>query len=158
MAEPAAVLKRIAQLQATGKTLSQIATCLRTTKGALAGVIYRARHPTPKRTPKRVRLREHAKREERKHAPKPKPIKTGPVMSNFAPEPPPSVTPPVCVRRGVPLVELPPHACKYAVGEDENGAHLFCATPTAGGPYCSQHSVCAHAERPARPIRPSRGW
>ncbi|MGF7161268.1 GcrA cell cycle regulator [Rhodoligotrophos appendicifer] len=51
---------------------------------------------------------------------------------------------------GVPFLELAPRGCKFAVGQDAQGSHLFCGGSRAEGlPYCRHHAQIAY-----RPVEP----
>jgi GcrA cell cycle regulator len=51
---------------------------------------------------------------------------------------------------GLPLLKLNEQDCRWAVGADRQGSHLFCArTKVDGSPYCEEHTRIAFV-RPQR--------
>lgn len=41
---------------------------------------------------------------------------------------------------GRPLLDIPKNGCRYAVGEDDSGRHLFCGEPATRKSWCSHHA------------------
>lgn len=57
------------------------------------------------------------------------------------------------------LEDLPPHACRWPLGEPKSPGFRFCGRPAGERPYCPAHWALAHrpdAARPRRRRRPGR--
>jgi hypothetical protein len=62
---------------------------------------------------------------------------------------------------GLPITELGPDQCRYAVTPDNTRDHLFCGAP--GRPWCNWHKCIVYSPRADRPapvgvIRPDERW
>lgn len=52
--------------------------------------------------------------------------------------------------------DLPPHACRWPLGEPKSPAFRFCGRPAGDRPYCPPHWSLAHRPDVARPPRRRR--
>ncbi|TGD98074.1 GcrA family cell cycle regulator [Methylobacterium nonmethylotrophicum] len=83
----------------------------------------------------------------------PEPEQVGAVAPPAAPEPDPepaaesvlalAFVPPA----GRPLVELGPFTCRYAVGQDDTGRHLFCSERATRKSWCADHAAVVFVAR-----------
>ena len=126
-----------------GETQAVIVKALGLSKGAVAGVVFRYRKAT-----------EAASGAPQKPKPAaPAPIKLPPV------ELPPTDIPPTDNRvKDGPMVhiwELSAGQCKYSIGVDESGSHLFCADAVRDPQcaYCSTHAKLCYEKPIKRPVK-----
>ena len=125
-----------------GTTVGAIAAAVRDSGGAPAGRIRSARTAPPRSNVKR--------------APVPKAVKE--VVAPFGEAVIAPDTRPTYARAWdalpdstpVPLWALTEHQCKWSVGDKT--PHMFCALPTAGGPWCEAHNTMAW-----RPLKSDKG-
>jgi hypothetical protein len=141
-------------------TITQMAEKLATTRGAVSGLVSRAKavgDPRFVRRPPAVAPAPPAPSPPKPVPPPPvaPPIAPPVVSAPIAPAPPapPTAAEPVAplaatdTNLGVTLLDLPPGGCRYAVAEIK-GMHRFCGKPAANGrPYCTEH-----AERTSHPV------
>ncbi len=153
----------ILRLWAEGKTSGQIAMQLCITRNIAMGIVHRARikgmSVDPKGHHDKYAFGGHKGLERaRKLAKTPKPVGPG---SGRSVDAPPSVAPlaagPVKLfpsvkadntvkaskRNGVPIYRLRVNGCKFPVGVNAKGEHVFCNDPSHKRDYCQAHyEVC----------------
>jgi GcrA cell cycle regulator len=147
-------IEALRALHAQGWTGSQIARWLGgVSRNAVIGKLHRLglrghdqlRTPIAQRATEARRGRaERAERAKQKRAaPKPE-VRPDPKVCVPKPAPDAVVEPDVVFETGLRLEQLPAGACKWPIGVDADGVHVFCGGPRKGeGPYCAHHAAMA---------------
>ena len=124
------LLDKLAKDWAAGLSTRQIGARLELSRGAVIGIVARARkHGDP-------RFRPRLKSSKQKAKPKVRVVKpAGENVGNTRPPPPPLE--PLRPRL---LVDLDWRDCRWPVGTAPDGRHLLCGRPAVPGrPYCERH-------------------
>ena len=130
-----------------GHTAAEIGRTLGKTRCAVIG--YMHRHKIPKGTPLPVAHVPRAPRVKDPAAPR----KPRPSRAKKKPEatPPPRLVHEPVPARGIPLVELREHHCRWPLGAAMDLPEFFCGQPKlAGKSYCPK--CCSRAYQPFRPM------
>ncbi|MFG1340395.1 GcrA family cell cycle regulator [Xanthobacter autotrophicus] len=146
---PEAARTRIAELDAEGRSASQIAEALGNefrvykTRNAIIGLIHRmglrktresrANKPAPEPAAQAVKKQSrHSSRSEGGRPLRPAPVKApaAPILVPSAPAP----------AGGVGLLNLEHHHCRAIVGRGPDGLATFCGAPKSSGSYCAEHA------------------
>ena len=150
---PEAARTRLVELDAAGRSASQIAEALGNefgvykTRNAIIGLIHRmglrktresrANKPAPVQPAPPVKKQSrHSGRTEGG-----RPLRPAPVAAPAAPaEAPPA--------GGIGLLDLEHHHCRAIVGRGPDGLATFCGAPKSSGSYCAEHAH-HYSARPA---------
>lgn len=137
-AAPMRALDEIARLWASGASMRSIAASIGRGRGAVAGLVNRARKSGDLRFVSRQgpSVSREAARRRKREAGRQRYRRQHPLASWRAPEIAASLEP---SKPRLPI-DLDWWSCRYATGGAPDGRHLFCGKPQAPGrPYCPQH-------------------
>lgn len=130
----------ILRLYAEGYTSPAIAKHLGITRNTVVGVVFRAKKSGQETDPKKVhKTSKVAASYSNQEAPLSLP--SLPVAKVVVPPAPPCIKAPetATTRIGVTITRLRANGCRYPVGYNQRGQHLFCNAPQGKSSYCLEH-------------------